>query len=176
MNFEDFVNIFKKIEGIKILETRNGPNYIKYSVNYNHVQEEINKISLELKEKFGCDISNSLLENNKFKLFFGPSSLDKNIKMFVDRIMTLISDQDNERKKRHQEFGLPDMSLVTIRQMTEELKKRKNLVFSLVWIENNENDNISIEGSGNPTQVVGLLTRGTHMAIEWADQNIRFNK
>jgi hypothetical protein len=46
----------------------------------------------------------------------------------------------------------------------------------LVWIENNERENISIEGSGNPTQLVGLLARGTHMVIEWADKNMQFFK
>ena len=68
------------------------------------------------------------------------------------------------------------MSLLTIRQMAAELKMRNGLTFALVWIENAERDNIAIEGSGNPTQLVGLLTRGSHMAIEWADKNIKFFK
>ena len=68
------------------------------------------------------------------------------------------------------------MSLVTIRQIANELKTRNNLTFALVWIENSERDNIAIEGSGQPTQLIGLLARGTHMAIEWADKNIRFYK
>ncbi len=76
----------------------------------------------------------------------------------------------------HNEFGIPDLSLVTIRQMANELKRRENVCFALVWMEDSERDNIAIEGSGNPTQVVGLLTRGTHMAIEWADRNIKFQK
>ena len=71
---------------------------------------------------------------------------------------------------------MPDLSLVTIRQMAMELKRRNNLTFALVWIENNERDNIAIEGSGNPTQLVGLLARGSHMAIEWADKSIKFYK
>ena len=78
--------------------------------------------------------------------------------------------------KDHNEFGIPDLSLVTIRQITNELKRRDNVCFALVWMEDSERDNIAIEGSGNPTQVVGLLTRGTHMAVEWADRNIRFQK
>lgn len=176
MEFNELVNSFKKIEGVKIVETRDGPNYINYFIIYDHVQEVLQKISLDLREKFGCDISINSLGDSKSKIFFGPKNLDQTIKLFVEKIKVIIEEQDNDRRTRHQEFGLPDLSLVTIRQMAEELKKRKNLVFSLVWIENNEHDNISIEGSGNPTQVVGLLTRGTHMAIEWADQNIRFNK
>jgi hypothetical protein len=73
------------------------------------------------------------------------------------------------------EFGLPDLSLVTIKQMAVELKNRKNLCFALVWMEDMGKDNISIEGSGNTNQVIGLLTRGTHMAINWADKNIKFS-
>lgn len=79
-------------------------------------------------------------------------------------------------KKDHNEFGIPDLSLVTIRQMANELKRRDNICFALVWMEDSERDNIAIEGSGNPTQVVGLLTRGAHMAIEWADRNIKFQR
>lgn len=60
--------------------------------------------------------------------------------------------------------------------MAVELKKRENLTFAVVWIEDNDRDNIAIEGSGNPTQLVGLLARGLHMAIEWADKNIKFHK
>jgi hypothetical protein len=78
--------------------------------------------------------------------------------------------------KNHNEFGIPDLTLVTIRQMANELKRRDNICFALVWIEETDRDNIAIEGSGNPTQVVGLLARGKHMAIEWADRNIKFQK
>lgn len=78
--------------------------------------------------------------------------------------------------KNHNEFGMPDLTLVTIRQMANELKRRDNICFALVWIEETDRDNIAIEGSGNPTQVVGLLARGGHMAIEWADRNIKFHK
>lgn len=77
---------------------------------------------------------------------------------------------------KYNDLGIPDLSYVTIRQMANELKQRENLTFAIVWIENNERDNIAIEGSGNPTQLVGLLTRGTHMTIEWADKNIKFFK
>lgn len=76
----------------------------------------------------------------------------------------------------HDELGIPDLSLVTIRQMANELKRRDNICFALVWMEDTERDNIAIEGSGHPTQVVGLLTRGTNMAVEWADKNIRFQR
>lgn len=178
MTFEEFVEVFKSLEGTKILETKNGPHFIVYSVNYEHVQKEIEKICSDLKGKFGIELSSKKLveTENIYKLFFGSLSLKENIKLFHEKLSILIKDQDEEMKIKHQQFGMPDLSLVTIHQMVTELKKRKNLVFSLVWIENSNIDNISVQGSGNPTQVVGLLARGTHMAIEWADKNIRFNK
>jgi hypothetical protein len=58
--------------------------------------------------------------------------------------------------------------------MATELKSRQNLTFALVWIENSERENIAIEGSGNPTHLIGLLARAQNMAIDWADKNIKF--
>ncbi len=76
----------------------------------------------------------------------------------------------------HNDLGIPSLELITIRQMADELKRRHNLCFALVWIEDSERDNIAIEGSGNPTQLIGLLSRGVHMAIDWADKKIQFEK
>ena len=103
-------------------------------------------------------------------------NLEAGLKALSDNLLLIIESQEEKLKKKYQELGIPDLSLVTIQQMVEELKKRKSLIFSLVWIENNERENISIEGSGNPTQLVGLLARGTHMVIEWADKNMQFFK
>ena len=76
----------------------------------------------------------------------------------------------------YDEYGVPDLSLVTIKQIAKELKNRKNLTFAMVWMEENIKDNIAIEGNGNPTHLVGLLARGLHMAIEWSDRYLKFNK
>ena len=176
MNFEDFLNVFKRIEGIKIIESKDGPYFISYSVLLDNTQKEIEFIVNELKNTFACDISLHNIDDNSFKFVLGSIDLESNLKSISEKILELVSKQEDNRKSKYKEFGLPDLSLVTIKQMVEELKKRKNLVFSLVWIENNERDNIAIEGSGNPTQLVGLLARGVHMAIEWADRSIRFNK
>jgi hypothetical protein len=176
MNFEEFLNVFKRIEGIKILESKDGPYFISYSVLLDTTQKEIESILEELKSNFACDLSLHSLDDNCFKLVLGSINLESNINSFAEKAMILIGKQEGNRQSKYKEFGLPDLSLVTIKQMVEELKKRKNLVFSLVWIENNERDNIAIEGSGNPTQLVGLLARGVHMAIEWADRSIRYNK
>jgi hypothetical protein len=72
--------------------------------------------------------------------------------------------------------GLPDLSLVTCRQMANELKKRKNLTFALLWSEENDSENISLEGNGDPTKICGLLARGLNLAINWADKNMDFEK
>lgn len=72
--------------------------------------------------------------------------------------------------------GLADLSLVTCNQIANELKKRKNLTFALLWIEENSLDNISFEGNGDPTKLCGLLARGLNLAINWADKNMDFQK
>lgn len=68
------------------------------------------------------------------------------------------------------EYGLSDLSLTTISQMANELKKRENLQFALIWIENNATDNISVEGNGPFTTLVGLITRGLHLLINYSDK------
>ena len=65
---------------------------------------------------------------------------------------------------------------MTIKQIAKELKKRKNLSFAVVWMEDTNKENIAIEGNGNPTQIVGLLARGLHMAIEWSDKFLKISK
>lgn len=176
MSFEEFLNVFKSIDGIKIIESKDGPHFVTYSVITEGVHNEIQKAIGEIKNDFASDISLQSLEEGVFRISFGSIELDSNIKSLSEKLISLTNKQEEERKIKYNELGVPDLSLVTIKQMVEELKKRKNLVFSLVWIENNERDNIAIEGSGNPTQLVGLLARGVHMAIEWADRSIRFNK
>lgn len=72
--------------------------------------------------------------------------------------------------------GLPDLSWVTIKQMAEELKKRENLSFALVYIEHTGYENISLEASGNPTTLCGMLTRALNLAVKHADKNIDYHE
>ncbi len=72
--------------------------------------------------------------------------------------------------------GIPDLSWVTIRQMADELKKRDNLTFAILWIEDSGHENISLEASGNPTTLCGMLTRGLNLAVKYADKNIGYNQ
>lgn len=171
MDFIEVINIFKKIEGLKLIETNNSP----YSITYEIIDEEsqLNLISL-MKEIKNKDVF--IKEGKKTQKLLILTNEPNVLNQVYDQILYLTLLQEEKRKSKFKDLGIPDLSLVTIKQMTEELKKRNNLVFALVWIENNERDNIAIEGSGDPTQLVGLLSRGNHMAIEWAEKNIKFKK
>lgn len=72
------------------------------------------------------------------------------------------------------ESCIPDLSLVTIEQMMSELKKRKNISFAFVMMEHSDIENISLEASGNPTFICGLLARATNLAAQYADKNINY--
>ena len=69
---------------------------------------------------------------------------------------------------------IPDLSLVTISQMMDELKKRKNITFAFVMMEHADIENLSLEASGNPTFICGLLARATNLASQYADKNINY--
>lgn len=171
MDFIEVINVFKKVDGLKLVETNNSP----YSIVYEVEDEETQLIFLSLiKEIKNKDVF--IKESKNFCKLLILTNEPNVVYSVYSQILYLTLVQEEKRKNKFQEIGIPDLSLVTIKQMTEELKKRNNLVFALVWIENNERDNIAIEGSGDPTQLVGLLSRGTHMAIEWAEKSIRFFK
>ena len=70
--------------------------------------------------------------------------------------------------------GVPDLSWVTCRQMSNELKNRENLTFALIWIEDENTENFNIEASGNPTMLCGMFSRGLNMVIKWADKKTKF--
>ena len=69
---------------------------------------------------------------------------------------------------------IPDLSLVTISQMMDEIKKRKNITFAFVMMEHADIENLSLEASGNPTFICGLLARATNLAAKYADKNINY--
>lgn len=72
--------------------------------------------------------------------------------------------------------GVPDMTLVTCKQMADQLKNRENLTFALIWMEEDSVDNFNIEASGNPTVLCGMFTRAVNMAVNWAEKNIRYEE
>ena len=58
--------------------------------------------------------------------------------------------------------------------MASELKKRKNLTFALVWMEEDGIENFNIEAVGNPTMLCGMLTRGVNMTTNWAESKAKY--
>jgi hypothetical protein len=163
--FEDFVFIDKNIE----------LGFVSFKMTSDSNIKILIKAISEIKKQYQFSliiISNKEDKNDfSYKLVIDSKNQSAAINFLTGKLLNL-----KTKKFKKQDLGIPDLSLVTIRQMANELKLRSNLTFALVWIENNERDNIAIEGSGNPTQLIGLLTRGSHMAIEWADKNIKFYK
>jgi hypothetical protein len=111
-------------------------------------------------------------EKTAFQIVFHEDK-ERILKVFSARIKQFL---ERQREPKYDQYGVPDLSLVTIKQIAKELKKRENLSFAMVWMEDSNKDNIAIEGNGNPTHLVGLLARGLHMAIEWSDKYLHFKK
>lgn len=176
--FDLLVETMKKFDGFTLIDTSVEATWIHFKLTAEASLVSISNQVNDIKEQFSCSLL--VLANqddpDKFTYQLVIEAEDKltTIKVLTKKFATILEAQGDARRAKHRELGIPDLSLVTIRQMAMELKQRHNLTFALVWIENNERDNIAIEGSGNPTQLVGLLSRGTHMAIEWADKNIKF--
>lgn len=165
MDFNLLIELLSQIDGIEIINSKY-PNWIQFSCYsigvIEYFQEQTEELNIDLLVLPGEPIKYQLVFEKEFTTFL------KKIKNFID--------SGSQNNARLNELGVPDLSFVTIRQMAIELKKRKNLCFALIWIENNERDNISIEGSGDKNQLVGLLARGLNMTIQWADKNITFKR
>jgi hypothetical protein len=178
--FDSLVKTLNKFEGFNLIDTSADQSWIHFKLNNESTLNVISNQISEIKEYYPCNLL--VLANQKdpkdysYQLVIESLKKEETIKMLQKKLANILENNGDLKKAKHKEMGLPDLSLLTIRQMASELKQRTGLVFALVWIENAERDNIAIEGSGNPTQLVGLLSRGSHMAIEWADKNIKFFK
>lgn len=176
--FELLVETMKKLDGFELIDTSDEHGWIHFKLTKESALVNISHQVDDVKEQWPCALL--VLTNQDdpakftYQLLIEAEDRITTIKVLTKKFATIVDSNGDAKKAKHKELGLPDLSLVTIRQMALELKQRQNLTFALVWIENNDRDNIAIEGSGNPTQLVGLLSRGTHMAIEWADKNIKF--
>ena len=116
---------------------------------------------LDLAAKAECEV---LVKNQQQKLFYGikfSNSLEKFISLY------------NGLTKQNK-MGVPDLSLVTCRQITAELKNRKNLTFVMFWIEEDIYDNINVEANGHLNTVVGLATRGLNLILKATDEKTRY--
>lgn len=175
--FELLVDTLKKFEGFSFIDLNVESKWIHFKLNSDATLSVLLGQINELKPIYPFNLlvlANQDAPNDfSYQLIVEASDCLGAINSLTKRLLSIFETKSDQKLKQ-QELGIPDLSLVTIKQMGTELKKRHNLTFALIWIEDNEKDNIAIEGSGNPTQLVGLLTRGSHMAIEWADKNIRF--
>ena len=175
--FELLIEALKKFEGFTLVDTSVESSWIHFKLTNETSLINISTQISEIKDLYPCSLL--VLANQEdfsYQLIVEAEDKLMAMKMLAKKLNAILETGGDAAKVKHKELGIPDLSFVTIRQMAMELKQRHNLTFALVWIENNERDNIAIEGSGNPTQLVGLLSRGSHMAIEWADKNIKFYK
>ena len=72
------------------------------------------------------------------------------------------------------DLGIPDLSIVTVKQMIEELTTRENISFAFVMYDHSLPNNMTLEASGNPTFICGLLARATNLAAKYADKDINY--
>lgn len=175
--FDNLLKTLGKFEGVTIthhnLEVE---MYIMFKCTSDLSLSVITNQIMEIQDSHSCNFSIYPDPEDSSKVIYRINFQFKKAFSALNKLLKSYLETGSLAKAKQKELGLPDLSLVTIRQMATELKRRENLCFALVWIEDNERDNIAIEGSGNPTQLVGLLARGTHMAIEWADRNIKFHR
>lgn len=179
-DFETLIAVMKQYEGFVLLDSNLDLAWIHFGMesesNLKTFAEQVD----EIKDQYECAILVLTHKNEPDKLTYELVISDDDrmgaVRLLSRKLATILEFNGDSKKAKMKELGLPDLSLVTIRQIATELKQRHNLTFAIVWIENTERDNIAIEGSGKPTELVGLLSRGTHMAIEWADKNIKFHK
>jgi hypothetical protein len=116
---------------------------------------------LDLASKADCEV---VVKNNQRNLLYGIK-----FSQALERFISLYEGARNGKKN-----GLPDLSLVTCRQITAELKKRKNLTFVMFWIEEDIYDNINVEASGHLNTVVGLATRGLNLILKATDEKTTY--
>lgn len=175
--FELLLDVLRKFDGFIELDSNSEVCWIHFRMLNEANLLAISNVLDQIKTDYPCNLLILSSEEEGFTYQLMVEAADKKdaVVTLYERFKALLPPPSNAVIK-YNDLGVPDLSLVTIRQMANELKQRENLTFALVWIENNERDNIAIEGSGNPTALVGLLTRGTHMTIEWADKNIKFYK
>jgi hypothetical protein len=176
--FNLLIENLNKLEGVKVLGSEFEPNtWIHFECAIPQILATISNQVDDVNDFDSCKIlvlsHPDDQEKNAYQLIFNNDK-EKYIAMLSKKVKNLV--ENGTKKARFQELGLPDLSLVTMRQMATELKGRQNLCFAMVWMEDNEKENISIEGNGNPTQLVGLLFRGLHMTIEWSNKNIKFKQ
>lgn len=175
--YDQLIEILKKFDNFKLVDY----TYETFDVIFEASDDVLNIISSvinNIKDKHDCSLLILRDENQKEQTYQIQMEYVEDVKscliLLNKKFLAAQESKGNLRNATNKELGLPDLSLVTIRQIASELKSRENLTFALVWIENNERENIAVEGTGKPNHLIGLLARAQHIAIEWADKNIKF--
>ena len=176
-DYQTFYNMVSKLNGVQIFQHEQDPvTWLFFSCDSEYSLALINAIVQEIDDDKTCKIVELThpVDQDKFAYQLVLHKDKENLfSKFISKINSYL---DSSKVIKYNEFGNPDLSLMTIKQLAKELKKRQNLSFSIVWMEDTNKENIAIEGNGNPTQVVGLLARGLHMAIEWSDKFLKISK
>jgi len=175
--FKLFFENLVLLEGVKVFQHEEEPNtWIFFSCDSQYSMALLTAMIEEVGDERICKIVSLThpvdSEKAAHQLVFHDDK-ERILKIFSTRIKQFL---ERQMEPKYDQYGVPDLSLVTIKQIARELKKRENLSFAMVWMEDSSKDNIAIEGNGNPTNLVGLLARGLHMAIEWSDKYLHFKK
>ncbi len=121
------------------------------------------KINLEgfliLATRSGCE-AQIVIKDEKVQYCLTSSNLDVFVSIYEDALKATNA-------------GYPDLSWATCKQIGKELKKRQNLTFVLLWIEDDYVDNIHIEASGEANTVIGLATRGLNLIVNATEKRTR---
>jgi hypothetical protein len=157
MTTEEFSYWFDKIEGVQVIKLDTDKVY--FSLGSENLIKKITKTS-NLSDNFLS------LHDDKEGIVFciHRHKLDKFIEIWENKCAV------------NAKYGTPDLSFVTVSQMMHELKKRQNISFVFVMSENLNVSNITLEASGNPTYLCGLLARGQHLANKFAEKDIKYHQ
>jgi hypothetical protein len=157
MTTEEFSYWFDKIEGVQVIKLDTDKVY--FSLGSENLIKKITKTS-NLSDNFLS------LHDDKEGIIFciHRHKLDKFIEIWENKCSV------------NAKYGTPDLSFVTVSQMMHELKKRQNISFVFVMSENLNVSNITLEASGNPTYLCGLLARGQHLANKFAEKDIKYHQ
>lgn len=171
-DFEKLLKILMSFQGILVLDFEILPEtFFVFKCSDKHTFSVISSFVREVHESHNCNLVDYGTETYQLVFEGDEECRGKAINLFI-KMFSKIQECGSYALTKLVECGLPDLSLCTIRQFATELKKRQNLCFALVWMEDNNTDNIAIEGSGNPTMLIGLLTRGVSLSVDWCNKGL----
>jgi hypothetical protein len=114
---------------------------------------------LVLTHKIGCEPQVAIVE--------------KNVNYCVPAEHLSSFNKEYERSMLDMRKGIPDLQWATCKQIGSELKKRENLTFVLLWMEDDYFDNLHIEASGEANSIIGLTTRGLNILLNTTEKRTK---